>query len=88
MPIREKYETLSTFEKRRENERRGVNRIPEEERISILKSNGVTDESIVEEARSLDEINWNRIQSIASPTENPLPETQREMYRRFLNQPS
>jgi hypothetical protein len=68
-PIRENIEHISQFEKRRESERRGVARIPEDERIQILRSQGISDESLSEEARMLDELNWNRLQSIASPTE-------------------
>jgi len=83
-PFREDSEQLVNFEKRRESERRGVSRIPEEERIQILKAQGISDESITEEAKLIDEINWNRLQSIASPTENPLPENQRELYRKIL----
>lgn len=45
----------------------GLARIPEEERISILKSQGISDESLSEEAKSIEELNWNRLQSIASP---------------------
>lgn len=82
---RENSEPLDAFEKRRETQRKGVSRIPEEERIRILRENGVTEESIHEEARNLDMLNYYRLQSIASPTENPLPESQREMYRRAIS---
>eukprot|EP01119_Soliformovum_irregulare_P010138 TRINITY_DN2472_c0_g3_i1.p1 TRINITY_DN2472_c0_g3~~TRINITY_DN2472_c0_g3_i1.p1 ORF type:complete len:672 (-),score=204.25 TRINITY_DN2472_c0_g3_i1:24-2039(-) len=81
---REHSEPINTFEFRREAERRGVNRVPEDQRIFILKSRGITDEELASEAQSLREINWSRLQSIGSPTENPLPEQQREMYRRLL----
>eukprot|EP01116_Phalansterium_solitarium_P003899 TRINITY_DN14736_c0_g1_i1.p1 TRINITY_DN14736_c0_g1~~TRINITY_DN14736_c0_g1_i1.p1 ORF type:complete len:616 (+),score=156.43 TRINITY_DN14736_c0_g1_i1:213-2060(+) len=85
-PFREASEPLTMFEKRREQERRGVSRIPEEQRKEILKDSGVSDESMDEEARYLEQLNWNRLQSIASPTENPLPEHQRDLYRKILDQ--
>jgi len=86
-PIRENSESLIIYERRREHERKGVSRIPEEERVQILKAQGVSDDSLTIEAKNLDQLNWNRLQSISSPTENPLPEHQREMYRKILNQP-
>lgn len=69
LPIRENLESLTAFEERRETERKGVLKIPENERIQILKSQGVTDDLINEEARNLDNLNWHRLQSISSPTE-------------------
>lgn len=61
------------YERRREAERKGVMRVPEEQRKVILMENGTSEESLEEEARSLNKINWGRLESMASPTENPLP---------------
>lgn len=47
--------------------------MPEEQRKVILMENGTSEESLEEEARSLNKINWGRLESMASPTENPLP---------------
>lgn len=80
-------ELLDGYERRREAERKGVLRIPEEQRKAILMENGATEESLEEEARNLNKINWGRLESMASPTENPLPEQQRQVFRKFLYQP-
>lgn len=66
-------ELLDGYEKRREVERKGVSRIPEEERKNILMESGTSEESLEEEARQLNLLNWGRLESMASPTENPLP---------------
>jgi len=80
-------ELLEGYEKRRETERKGVSRIPEEERKSILLESGASEESLEEGARQLNLLNWGRLESMASPTENPLPEHQRQHFRKFLFQP-
>jgi hypothetical protein len=86
-PFHRNVESIINFEQRRENSRRGVTRISEAERIHILRDVGqVSEDSLVEEAQLLEQINRQRIESIASPTENPLPEQQRDMYRRMLNE--
>jgi len=80
-------ELLDGYERRREAERKGVLRIPEDQRKAILIDHGATEESLEEEARNLNKINWGRLESMASPTENPLPEQQRQVFRKFLYQP-
>jgi hypothetical protein len=79
-------ELLEGYEKRREVERKGVSRIPEDERKNILMDSGTSEESLEEEARQLNLLNWGRLESMASPTENPLPEHQRQQFRKFLFQ--
>eukprot|EP01117_Protostelium_nocturnum_P000899 TRINITY_DN11239_c0_g1_i2.p1 TRINITY_DN11239_c0_g1~~TRINITY_DN11239_c0_g1_i2.p1 ORF type:complete len:337 (+),score=91.44 TRINITY_DN11239_c0_g1_i2:43-1053(+) len=84
-PVHQFSQPLSTFEKKRESEKKGVNRIPEDTRIQILKSEGISDESILEEAKDMQQLRWNRWQSAASPTyDNPFPESQREVYKKML----
>lgn len=80
-------ELLDGYERRREAERKGVLRIPEEQRKAILMDSGTSEESLEEEARTLNKINWGRLESMASPTENPLPEQQRQVFRKYLYQP-
>eukprot|EP01113_Clastostelium_recurvatum_P027081 TRINITY_DN3261_c0_g1_i1.p1 TRINITY_DN3261_c0_g1~~TRINITY_DN3261_c0_g1_i1.p1 ORF type:complete len:845 (-),score=249.62 TRINITY_DN3261_c0_g1_i1:56-2590(-) len=80
-------EDIDGFERRREQERKGVQRIPEEMRKQMLLEAGVPESTLEEEARNLNMLNWGRMESIASPTENPLPEHQRKIYRKFLFQP-
>lgn len=79
-------ELLDGYERRREAERKGVLRIPEDQRKAILMDNGTSEESLEEEARTLNKINWGRLESMASPTENPLPEQQRQVFRKYLFQ--
>lgn len=79
-------ELLDGYERRREAERKGVMRVPEDQRKVILMENGATEESLEEEARSLNKINWGRLESMASPTDNPLPEQQRQVFRKYLFQ--
>jgi hypothetical protein len=79
-------ELLDGYERRREAERKGVMRVPEEQRKVILMENGTSEESLEEEARSLNKINWGRLESMASPTDNPLPEQQRQVFRKYLFQ--
>jgi len=79
-------EALDGYEKRREVERKGVTRISEEDRKNILLESGTSEESLNEEARQLNLLNWGRLESMASPTDNPLPENQRQQFRKFLYQ--
>lgn len=79
-------ELLDGYERRREAERKGVMRVPEEQRKVILMENGTSEESLEEEARTLNKLNWGRLESMASPTENPLPEQQRQVFRKYLFQ--
>lgn len=53
--------TSQRYERRREAERKGVLRIPEDQRKAILMDNGATEESLEEEARNLNKINWGRL---------------------------
>jgi len=80
-------EDLDGYERRREQERKGVQRIPEELRKQMLLEAGVPVSVIEDEARQLNMLNWGRLESMASPTENPLPEHQRQLYRSYLYQP-
>ncbi|PRP74847.1 hypothetical protein PROFUN_09547 [Planoprotostelium fungivorum] len=82
-PVNEMVESINTFERRRETERRGVVRVPEEARIQILRQQGVTDEALIEEARDVEQVRWNRMQSTASPTYNGIPENHREQMRKI-----
>lgn len=52
---------INRYERRREAERKGVLRIPEDQRKAILMDNGATEESLEEEARNLNKINWGRL---------------------------
>lgn len=52
---------LDRYERRREAERKGVLRIPEEQRKAILMDSGTSEESLEEEARTLNKINWGRL---------------------------
>eukprot|EP01112_Ceratiomyxa_fruticulosa_P007534 TRINITY_DN195_c1_g1_i1.p1 TRINITY_DN195_c1_g1~~TRINITY_DN195_c1_g1_i1.p1 ORF type:complete len:897 (+),score=204.07 TRINITY_DN195_c1_g1_i1:314-3004(+) len=79
-------EDLEGYERRRENERKGVQRIPEDVRKQMLMDAGVPESTIDEDTRQLNMINWGRMESVASPTDNPLPEHQRMLYRKFLYQ--
>jgi hypothetical protein len=72
-PISTKVERVEAFERRREDERKGVQKVPEEQRREMLMKAGVPPTAIESEATVLAHINWSRIQSLASPTENPLP---------------
>eukprot|EP00727_Mastigamoeba_balamuthi_P010688 m51a1_g6241 hypothetical protein (695) ;mRNA; f:10946-14108 len=66
-------ERVEGYERRREPERKGVSRIPEEQRREILMRAGVPDSVIEEESRVIDRIAKSRLESLSSPTENPLP---------------
>ena len=70
--LKESTENIETFENRRQYERKGVNRIPEQERIQILKSGHISDDSIEIEGKQLQDIIRSRILSVSSPTSNPL----------------
>jgi hypothetical protein len=61
------------YENRRQNERKGVSRISEQDRIQILKSGHISDDSIEIEGRKLQDIIRSRLLSVTSPTSNPLP---------------
>jgi hypothetical protein len=84
--IRGRVENINLFEQRREAQRKGINRIPEQKRIEILKDvGGVSEDSLQEEALMLDHLQRKRMESVASPTDNPLPDYQRDLYRKMLN---
>jgi hypothetical protein len=70
--LKESTENIELYENRRINERKGVNRIPEQERIQILKSGHISDDSIEIEGKQLQDIVRSRILSVSSPTSNPL----------------
>mmetsp|Transcript_6104 Transcript_6104/g.8528 ORF Transcript_6104/g.8528 Transcript_6104/m.8528 type:complete len:107 (+) Transcript_6104:229-549(+) len=86
VPVVQYTTDLSTFERARETQRKGVNRIPEADRIRILKQHGIGEETLADESVQLDKIQTSRMLSIISPTDNPLPPEQRELYRNFLFQ--
>lgn len=66
------FEFFKRYEKRREAERKGVLRIPEEQRKAILMDNGTSEESLEEEARTLNKINWGRLVCLFSLFRNAL----------------
>ena len=68
VPVVQYTTDLSTFERARESQRKGVNRIPEADRIRILKQHGVGEDTIADESVQLDKIQTSRVMSIISPT--------------------
>jgi len=78
----ETSEPVQDFEKRREHQRKGILRIPENERRNLLKDNNVTDMELNEDAKEILAINQNRLASLSSPTNNPLNENERLKYKK------
>lgn len=74
-------EPVSVYEQRRLKERKGVSRIPEQQRIQTLQENGIPLSEINLGSQELKQVNLHRIESLASPTDNPLHPSQRDLYK-------
>lgn len=71
--VSETRERIEGFERRREVERKGVTRVPEPVRQGLLEDVGIQNTALQQEREELERIVTNRLQSLSSPTENPLP---------------